>query len=314
MTTILFDASALGLAGCIRRLKWTVIDGYRKKLNNNDIEFGTAIHKFRAIYRQLGKAGIPAGVKAAQDHMLNTEMYVKPNKKHLTPEFAVNVCLFYAQQYPDTERFEPIRIGEEAIIEKRFVLPYLVVDDFEVLLVGTIDEIGKFKNGITAVCDLKTTSVWNVDEYLESYFLSHQLLFYAYILQRYANEHQQDPVAELCKFEVGNFIDAIFLPANDDPTKIKFERSQVFIFKPETLREFERLLYAKVMYLVNSVKEFQKTGEELPREGIVNQACQRKFGPCEFFDACKWGESETSIKVMDRNFVKIEYNPLLFQA
>ena len=87
---ILLDASALGEAGCILRIFNNVIMGYSARYNNNDIEFGSAFHKFRKHFRDKGMAGVPEGLADAVNYYKSKTCFIR--KPYLTLEFLEASC------------------------------------------------------------------------------------------------------------------------------------------------------------------------------------------------------------------------------
>jgi hypothetical protein len=307
-TLIILDASALKESACGLRLFRNVVLGYRGKLNYNDIEFGSAFHLFRKIFREKGMAGMAEGMMAATDYFNNKPMLVKHNKKYLDVLFLQKTCLSYATTY-ENDNFKPVVDGGEALLELTFSFPYYVDDEVEILMAGTMDEIGKFINGTYAVCDAKTSSVWNIEDYFRSYYLSPQLLFYRWTLRKYAEMFPDTIYAKINMHDVALFIDGIFYKGKDaEPI---FKRSEVFLFEDAKLNEFEQLLHREVMKLVADVKKFRADPTYQPmRQGMINGACETVYGHCKYHAACAAKQAEWSEAVLKNNFVQRFYNPL----
>lgn len=306
--TIMIDASALRHAGCIRKLYWTVVDGYRAKVNNNDIEFGSAFHIFRSYYRRLGMEGIAPGIQEAQKYFRDTPMNVVSSKKYLTLAYLGAVCVAYTQKYPvEGNDFEIVSVDDNLAIEVPFTIPYFVDDKVEVLLSGTIDELCKKRNGIYCVCDAKTTSAYDPDDYFAPYMLSHQFLFYCYVIYQYAHNYPNSIYAEMVKHQtLGYFVDGVFLKGGGDVT---FRRSDVHIFSQDLLADFSILLNDKVMRLV---EEVHKQPRRVLPEGIITQTCQSYGKLCPFFAACNACDERGAESVLQFTFKKEFYNPQLW--
>ena len=308
-TTLILDASAIKESACMLRLFNTVVLGYKGKISYNDVEFGTAFHIFRKIYREKGMPGMAEGMLAASAYYKDRPMLIKHNKKYLDLTFLQKVCLEYATIYQQ-DNLTPVKDRDgEALLELTFAYPYYVDDEVEVLLAGTMDEIGKFHAGTYAIVDAKTTSVWDIDSYFRAYYLNAQLLFYRVALNYYASAHPESIFAEINKFDVACMIDGIFLKgATADPI---FRRSEVFLFSAEQVAEFEVLLRRKIMELVGHVKMWRQDANYRPlREGMINTACETVYGPCKYHPACAAKDPQWREAVYENNFRVKSYNPL----
>lgn len=306
---IMLDASACKESSCALRLFNIVIGGYTGKVQANDIEFGSAFHKFKARFRIEGKDGFGKGVQEAQEYFSKTPMYVKPMKKYLDIKFLVNACICYATTY-ENDSFELLIENEKPFIELPFCFPVYVDDLVEILVCGTIDEIGKFKNGIYSIEDLKTTSMWNVDEYLEAYRLSPQLYFYRWTIRQYALAKPNSLMATIDQSELGCHINGVFFKGKDKP--IEYKRGDVMLFKEKELKEFELLLNKTIVKLIEIAHDWIETGNTPLREGLLNGACSTVYGPCKFAVACGATDDETRNIIMQQSFTQKFYNPLSF--
>lgn len=311
---LLLDASAMSASSCIKRTFLSVVEGYRGALNSNSMEFGTAFHKFRAILREHGlQQGFMRGIPEAIKYYKETPMIIEYNKKYLTEEFLAKICQEYATKYlPDD--FETIKHEDEYFLELKFAPQHTVYEDelMEIILVGTIDEVGKFKGGMPAICDAKTSAVWNIQEYFRGYRLSPQLKFYRWIWREYAREYPDSIFAEIESKGVGCFIDGIFYSGADKP--VQYERSEVFIYPDEELDEFGRLIELKRKELVDVVREWLQTQKYPMRYGMLNGSCETKYGKCPYFSGCAAPNEIIEKLVLAKNYRKVIYNPLTFQT
>lgn len=302
---VYIDAAALSNSSCLRRVYYNVVKGYRKKIQANDIEFGIAVHLFKAEIRKGTEISFLAGIKKALDYYKKTPKYFKVGKEFMTEGFLINVCNEYYIKYGEKrDNFEPIFHEGEPLTELKFVLPYYSSPELIVFLAGIIDEIGKIKNGCYAIADLKTTSVWDSKKYFEGYKLSPQLIFYRYMLKLHAKLYPDSIFAEIDKMDCACFIDGVFLSKNN-PTE--FSRSEGILFKQELLDEFEVLLHKKMQ----SIIEMIQTHIIPDREGMLNGACNTKYGLCDFFIACSSPDDVSCEFALENNFKQAEYNPLL---
>ena len=305
---VMINASALSKSSCRLRLFNIVVEGLTTKLNGNDIEWGTAFHIFRQVFREQGyDNAYKHGLKLAQAYYANTPMRVKSKKEYLTEQYLLSACISYAEQYKK-DSFETINIGDTVgLIEQKFAIPYYVDDTMEVVLCGTVDEIGKFRNGIYSICDLKTSAAWNHTEYFESYWLSPQMMFYRWQLGLYAAAYPDSIYAKIHAEDCGVFIDGVF---HNGARQVEFKRSSVMLFKEAQLEKFGRLVDIKVKQLIEDIKHWRYTGQLPLEEGILNGACQEKFGLCAFANICKAPDDEVKQHIKDHNFIKQPYNPL----
>lgn len=337
---IVLDSSAISNSACMLKLFRTVVQGYTSKVNPNDIEFGTAFHKFRKIFRDKGENGIAPGIYAAKDYFINTPMHVKSNKKYLTPNFLMKICMEYAVKY-EKDQFQVIRVKynkpfykhskeemekiqikenrligmdelfevEESLLELKFVFPYYVDEDMEILIAGTIDELGKHHNGIVCICDAKTTAMWNVQEYFEGFNLNCQLRFYKWSILKYIEAFPDSFLAQVCEHEIGCFVDGIFYKGADQ--EVIYQRSEVMLYNDDKgMKEMDSLVERKVEQLIDTVKQW-KHNRLLPmREGILIGACETRYGKCTYAPVCAAVDDTVRDVMLDYNFVKKPYNPL----
>jgi hypothetical protein len=222
--------------------------------------------------------------------------------------------LFYLQEdFLSKDDFQVLQIDGKPLVEKNFALPYYSDDDIEVILCGTMDKIGKVKNSNYAVGDYKFTSVWNSVEYLASYALSPQLLFYTLALKLYAKIAPDSDIGKIGLTPVSAFIDGVFL--GPDAKKVKLERSELFTFKQKQLDEFERLMMSKIMELKEEAIRLEAdVTYEIPRYGMFNGACQTHYGLCKYFRVCSAPDKISRDMMLEKFFTKKEYNPLNFNS
>lgn len=306
----MLDASAIKISSCSLNLFNTIIMGYRGKIQNNDVEFGSAFHKFKAAFKKEGRNGFARGLQEAQEYFNTTPMHIKSNKKYLDSKFLLQACLGYADTY-EKDSFQLLTLDNgEPLIELPFCFPIHVDEICEILIAGTMDEIGRFQNGIYSIEDLKTTSVWNVDEYLNSYKLSPQLYFYRWAIRQYAKAQPNEIFAKMEESEIGCHINGVFFKGKDKP--IEYKRSDVMLFKDAEILEFEILLADKIDQLIKIIHNYV-TSKVIPlREGMLNGACTTVYGPCRFSASCGATDKETRDIILEQSFIKRFYNPLEF--
>lgn len=178
-------------------------------------------------------------------------------------------------------------------------------DEFiRVNLCGTIDSVGKFKNGCYAIRDWKTTSSWGKESYLESYELSRQLRIYTLACKLMARTNPDSVLGRVGSTKMGAFIDGIFLKpkANDN----EYMRSQVFQYSDKEMGEFEQQLLKFCSRFSRNVAL-----NYFPKEGILNGTCEGKYGKCRFWSCCKSNDSVSQL-LLKRDFKRVVYDPLHF--
>jgi hypothetical protein len=321
MITVIADASAFKESSCDLRLFLTTVEGYKGKNHNNDIEFGSAFHKFRAALRN--GAGFEVGMIMARNHYNEAEYTVKSNKKYLTTKFLELVCGGYATKYANDALVPVITPHDIALpngdviprgsplIEPttRFAFPYYVDDVCEILIAGTIDELAQWKgtSGYVIV-DAKTTSVWDVETYFRSYNLNPQMITYRWAIRQYALAYPDSFLALIDQQEVSAMIDGIFYAGETKPPE--YRRSKPIIFSEQDIEEFGVLVKEKVAELVLDIHKFVETGKLPLRKGFLNGSCQTPYGPCKFFNVCAAPDAESRESILESHFNKGTYNPL----
>jgi hypothetical protein len=305
---IRLNASAVGKSSCLLCLYNTVVLGHTSKYIPNDIHYGSCFHAFKETLVKMKNdtLAIQAAVKLwnGQENLI-----IKPDKKYLDGHHLVQTCIKYLARFGvsrELDNFETLDLSGSPLVEQKFGIPYYVDDEVEVLLMGTIDEIGKFKNnGCYAFGDEKTTASWDKRKYLASYELSSQLLFY-YNALRWFGDHYPDSIfAKITNDKLGAFINGVFVGANKDT---EFQRSDVIFFNQGQLVEFRRELDKLIARLLVHVK----SGKRPDRQGLLNGACNSHKFPCNYIAACKMAREEDYEAVLAKNFVQREYNPLNF--
>ena len=302
---IKLDASAAKESSCIRRLYWNIVKGYRVSLQANDVEFGTAFHIFRKIIR-TDKTLLSEALDKTCNYFSEKPMYIKPKKKYLDLEYLKQVCsMYYVNVVQDDDHIPIVTPSGEALLEQKFSLPYYTDEDVDILVCGTIDELGVITKGAHYIMDAKTTSMWNQDEFLNNYTLDAQMRWYAWCIYQYAKYFPDSIVAQFATHNFGIKIDGIFLSGKD---KFEFKRSSLFPITKRDIMEFELLLNDLVTSLVRSVKS-----NILPfRQGTINGSCITKYGPCKFFGPCAAPDDIATGHILKNNFVQVDYNPLNF--
>lgn len=316
-------------------LRWTntIIHGYHSTYGGSAAAiYGVAIHKY--IDTMFKTAG---DMRLSRDKMLESFRVPKyvPSKqqwigdeRHLLPvAFDVwdNVvakdstfqiiqiqsrCWFCngtgtAQPEIKCEYCHGSGMRQQPATEVTFSVPFYEDDVCVITLEGTIDKIGKIKNGCYAIGDYKTTSQYKVDEYLADYEMSGQLRFYTLALRLMAEKYPESVLGQIGATKTGAFIDGIFLKAKSTDTEYK--RSPVFIYTHEQIADYKALLL-KYCRRLSAAAADVKDNLILEKEGILNGACKGEWGKCQYWKACASGSMYQ--QVMNTDFKKKQYDPL----
>lgn len=299
---IYINSSSLKYTVCPLAWKRVAIDGNYEQITSAKIVYGSAVHKF---IEQMYRTG---SLQTARDEALKTFRVPKIDDRksaHMSDEkHLLNTCLDVWNNYAcrKDEQFELLQLpnGQPAV-EMTFSIPYFERGNFEVSLCGTIDKIGKFKNGMYAIGDWKTTSSYDSAKYLSSYRMSPQLRFYRFALTLMGRKHPESLLGKIGNSTVGCFIDGIFLKPKSIDNKC--ERSEVFQYND--MDTFEGSLYKTVNALLDCVEQNQ-----YPKLGVVNGACEQRYGKCQFYHACCADNDKIAEMILKRDFSQKPYDPL----
>lgn len=341
MITINLSSSALSLSGCLRSFKYTVIDGYKEPSDSANIIYGEAIHKFvDVMYKTDGY--IPLAREAAMRTFDRSKVH-KDRQMHLSDVNHMNATCFnlWERWVKEDNDFELLMVegpcyfcksngefstpvGEGVTCERcdgsgfrkhpatelTFSFPYYQDEFLTVNLAGTIDSLGKIKNGCYSIRDWKTTSTYTDKGYFDKYRLSKQLRFYNMALKIMAEREPDSILGTIGKTNVGCMIDAVFIkPAAND---LVVKRSEVFQYSEQEIREFRHLVDKYVYDLGTSIKL-----NHFPKNGILTESCEKKLEhynkKCPFFNVCAVGD-EVGKVLLARDFKVQQYNPLNYSG
>lgn len=324
-TTISIDASAIKESSCGLRLFYNVVIGYKEKFPNNDIVWGKAFHTFREKFRVTRNCF--AGMTLATKQFQTTPMHEKSNKQYLTTHFITDAAMQYEIEYendmldtvyvsPDFMQLNYNGVDKVPLVEPvtRFSFPYIVEEDIDVLVCGTMDELAKQRGGNYLIVDCKTTGAWDIRSYFQGYHLDPQLLMYRFALKEYAKAHPDSIWDQIDKTQVGCMIEGVFYKGGTSGGRpsITFKRSDPFYFQQWQLDEFDSLLTKICRSLIEDVRRWKTTGKLPLRQGISNSSCTTKYGLCKYFGACVKVDAEARESELEYHFIKKQYNPLNF--
>lgn len=299
---IYINASSLKHSVCPLAWKRVILDGYYEGITSAKIVYGSSVHKFIEVMYKTGS------LQQARDAALLVFRIPKIDDRksqHMSDEkHMLNTCFDVWSNFVGRkgEDFELLMLpnGQPAV-EVTFSIPYYEDDNVEVSLCGTIDKIGKFKNGMYAIGDWKTTSSYDADKYLSSYSMSPQLRFYRFALTVMGRLYPDSLLGQIGNSTVGCFIDGIFLKPKSIDNKVA--RSEVYVFKDMT--EFEQSLMRSIIQLTNDIRK-----NDFPKLGLLNGACEQRYGKCSFYHACGADNDKIADLILKRDFKQRIYDPL----
>lgn len=307
------DASAFAKASCLKQLFNTVARGYTDKRKDISIEYGVAFHKCAQTLEETNGDEMKS-ILVAQEHLRNVWPYLQipKSKDHLDNAHLTMLCARYSKHKNEKENFKVIRKDGKPIVEQKFAIPFYKQGDNEFILSGTIDRVVEMNQSRLCVLrDYKTTSVWDIKNYLSKYRLSGQMRVYLYAIRWYAQNYPNSIFAELWNRNVGVCIDGVFLKSS--PIECTFVSSEVMYFRRDDIDEIEHLMMEKVKQLADAIDAYTTTNKLPPRYGVLTSACDsQKFGACSFYGACSAPDRTAEEMILKQNFNQKQYNPLKF--
>jgi hypothetical protein len=314
------------------RLHRTVVEGYKEKTLPSRIVYGVALHKFiDVMYRTKGH--IPTAREAAKECFLTIPKIDEHRSMHLSDlNHMLSVALWtWEMCVIKDDTFEILEINDTCekckgtgstyedkicsdccgngyilrpATEVTFSIPYYHDAYVSINWCGTLDRIGKIKNGIYVVPDWKTTSAWDEKTYFKQYQMARAPRGYILALKMMSELYPDSILGKIGGGVVGARFDGIFIkPAIND---VKFARSEVFRYPEKKLNEFRLLLDDKCREISQAVKT-----EYYPKQGLINGSCQGKWGMCPFWSVCQLPEVIGDM-VLKRDFDKKPFNPLAY--
>ena len=292
----------MGKATCSLNLYRTVIEGYKEPAMAARIIYGIAVHKFVDTMYKTGE--VVQAVVAAKKAFSLPKIDDKKSL-HLSDEnHMITTCMnLWTGFIQDDSTFELIQVDGKPLTEQTFSFLFYEDDRIECWLEGTLDKIGQFKGGCFAIGDWKTTSSWDNRGYFYQYEMSRQLRFYRLALLLASRKYPDTTLGRIGKTRCGTFIDAIFIKPDRNAMEVK--RSDVFQYDAFEMEAFEKSMYRFCERLSLRIKDLSY----LDKEGLLNGACEGKWGKCSFWNVCKSPDNIAAI-LLDRDFVKRTWNPL----
>jgi hypothetical protein len=308
------DSTALGSASCILRLKRTIIGeiidgsidplGAYKSIPSASIIYGVAVHKFTDVMFKTGD--FPLAREAARKAFSVTKFPPGKNQQHLGDErHLITTCYNLWTEYIEKEStYDIVQLPTGPATELTFRVLFYEDAFVRIWLCGTIDSIGKFKNGCFAIRDWKTTSMWDKDKYIKQYRLSRQLRIYTLACKLEAAKNPDSTLGRIGSTNMGAFIDAIFVRSKANENE--YVRSDVYQYSEDDLGKFSntlKQLCGKLSWHVQC--------NDWPKEGILNGTCEGKY-ECPFWNVCSVNDSVGSV-LLARDFKRKNFDPLKYQ-
>lgn len=326
------NASSLVLSRCTLAWYRTIVEGYKQPLLPARVVYGIASHKFvDVMFKSEGRMDL--AVEAAKRSFLIPKITDRKATHLEDANHLIGQCHNTWHDYVQKDHgFEHLMLNSKCwwcdgttlihdnkcqycndtgerlqpATEVTFSIKYYEDEHFIIFLEGTIDKIGKIKNGCYAIGDYKFTSRWNKDEYLDEYEQSAPLRFYRFSLSLMAEKYPESILGQIGATRVGAFIDGIFLKPKT--SEITYDRSTVYMFPDSDMDDFRFNLDGKLHHLMDAIRSNQWHH----KEGIVNGTCINKnpYGKCDYYFPCKSGSPETEAILLKRDFVQKPYDPL----
>ena len=293
------DASLYSQTACPRRLWYMGARGLTYEAKSHKMEYGTAFHKALQEFYTTGNE--KAATALAIEHFEQDVIHV-PDNDFRNMGHLVATLQQYFMAY---EQFDGLKadVGPDGpLLEQRFAVPYITDGELlDVVLCGTVDMIGTY-NGLPALIDHKTTSLNQVEKYLDSYQNSPQMMFYSMIWKRLFPDEKRNVV-----------INGIFLNRSG---RNKFQRSPFITFSDHVLEEFEQHLRQTISQYTANLRSVIKDGKDPDDMFFPNfTCCETKFGKGKFSPVCTTPRKEDRETIIDSLFTTTNtYDPLLFQA
>lgn len=305
------DASLLKDSSCSLRTFYTLIGEVQEPLVSIDIQFGSAFHHFAATMRQTD-GNFALAIKGAKE-ILARPCLMKPKKEYLADKiYLQGVCYNWWDWAQESDNLELYKLDGQVLAEKNFAFKVYEDEFLIILLCGTIDMLGKVKNGCAAIADYKTTSFKDDKAYFIPYSLSVQLRTYYYAVQWHAKEYPSSIWADMIKQPFGCFIYGIFLEPPSSSKQTRFLRSDLIQFNQADMEEYEMLLRSKIKQIVSMYEAWRINTIKPYREGIINGTCEQKFGLCKYAPLCMATNETHQGHILRNNYVTRQYDPLLF--
>tara|TARA_R100000306_G_C4376889_1_gene142313 strand:- start:1620 stop:2534 length:915 start_codon:yes stop_codon:yes gene_type:complete len=288
------DASSYRESNCMRRMYYILVRGLRYAEKNFKMEYGTAYHKALQEYYTTGDTN--KAIHVAMNHYSNDDIIIP--EKDWRDIGHLGACITQYFQHYETDGLVPDKDDNgNPMLEMRFAYPIYTDTNLDILLCGTVDFIGKY-HGHPVICDHKTTSLSQIQNYLDGYRLSTQLMMYHMVMKKLMPKKHYECV-----------INGIFLNRTG---KNKFQRSALISFLDEHMKTFEK-------HFIDTVKNIAHNFNNMLNNGLSDSfiqnfnACDSKYGHCKFLPVCSVNKNFME-NIIEIEYDEKRYDPLLFQA
>lgn len=298
------NASSLRYAHCLRAWYATIVSGYVQPVFSDKIVYGIALHKF---IDTMYKTGDMMKAKDAGLAEFRQKKLMDDKAQHLSDEgHFIWTCFDVWNNFAlvDPEFEIVLKPDGTPATEVTFKIPFYEDDNLVANVCGTIDKIGRIKNGCDAIGDWKSTSTWNSKEYLSNYRMSHQLRFYTLACKLMARHFPESTLGKIGATRMGAFIDGVFLKQKAVETKVI--RSDVFVFDKQDMEMFENTLTRRLTELSRAIGD----GTVDYKEGIIKNTCELKYNKCPFWAVCAAHNPAIEKLMLKQHFDQRPYDPL----
>lgn len=310
-TIFKLNASGLKTSSCDHRIWLTMIDGYKSERSAAKMVYGVAVHKY--IDTMFKTGGHIGKAREAAIAAFNKPKYEDKKSAHYMDQnhmlaTAYDIWEFWITKDKDMDTVV-LPDGQPAT-EVSFSIGSYYEDEFiRVDLEGTIDRIGKIKNGVYVINDFKTTSSWDMRQYLAGYAMSSQMRYYVLALKLMSIAKPESALGQIGKTEVRYCIDGIFIKPR--PSENVCVRSEVF--PANDIQQVRDSLDDYIQRLSSITQRFLKTGRKPLRTGLFNGSCEGKWQLCPYSIACKAQDESVAEVLLQRDFIQKPYDPLHHQ-
>jgi len=250
----LIDASLLKQSDCLRKVDYIHNQGLTTLQESFEADYGTAFHKFVASY--TSGMDIPESMQKGAQHYL-FKCTNAPEGDFRTIDHLIMTMQYYVKGCfnRDIDLFKPSVINSKPAVELQFSFPWYTCAEYDIMLTGTADALGKYINGEEIINDYKVTASWSKEEYLAKYDLDPQLITYSYLLKKFGITPTYLP-----GMITGIFIKKPTQSKNVNGKRVavdgwngaEFIRSAVIYFTEGQIKDYELWMSNKIQQIVNS--------------------------------------------------------------
>jgi len=293
MKYIRLDASSLLQSDCKRSFYYINILGLTPKTPEVALEWGSAMHK--AVAAKYRGATLDEATNLALEHYescIEKGMQVSDTDYRNDLSLIEAIGLYYKEYKYDS--FIPLQGEKDIAVELPFEIPFIVDEknDITILLCGVMDAVGKTERNV--IKDIKTTKMWNIGQYFESYEMSLQMQFYLW-MSTILNIFDHPPCI---------IIDGVFIQKSG----IKLARSQPIEYKSHIVDSMTRWLYKRAISIHQTYIEYQ----DQPEGWDYNLCrCNTLYGPCRYKQICVLQPAYQDTKIKT-TYQKVIYDPSTF--